>query len=86
MKNKYSIIHVYLYGMLKREINGGNRIHISKVHPIIRWAIRVPKKYQIEILNELVECKLLKKIDRDNYEILYVKVKPPIDSLGDPLW
>ena len=85
MKN--SIIHVYLYGLLKREVNGGNQIHISKIHPIVKWAIRVPRKYQFEVIKELVELRLLKKLDRDNYEILTVRIKhAPLDSLGDPLW
>jgi len=84
---KSSIIHIYLYGLLKREVNGGNRIHISKIHPIIKWSIRVPRKYQFEVIKELVELGLLKKLDRDNYEIQSVQIKnPPIDSLGEPLW
>lgn len=84
---KTSIIHIYLYGMLKREVNGGNLIHISKIHPIIKWAVRLPRKYQFEVIKELVEFGLLKKIGRDNYEILTVRIKtPPIDSLGNPLW
>jgi len=81
-----SIVHYYLYGMLKREANGGNIIHISKVHPIIRWVIRVPKKYQIEIIQELVDCGYLKKLGRDNYELLPIKKRKLCDSLGDPLW
>ena len=84
---KASIIHIYLYGMIKREANGGNIIHISKIHPVIKWAIRLPRKYQIEVIKELVDCGYLKKIGRDNYEILTVNIKnPPCDSLGDPLW
>jgi len=72
--------------MIKREVKGGNIIHISKIHPIIRWAIRVPRKYQTEIIKELTNLSLLKKIDRDNYEILSCRYKSPIDSLGEPLW
>ena len=84
---KCSIIHLYLYGMLKREVGGGNIIHISKIHPIIKWSIRIPRKYQREIIKEMIDYGLLKKIGRDNYEIITVKIKtPPCDSLGEPLW
>jgi len=84
---KYSVIHIYLYGLFKREIRGGNLIHISKMHPIIKWVIRLPRKYQRDIIAELVEVGLIKKIDRDNYEIVTCKIKrPPVDSRGEPLW
>jgi len=72
--------------MIKRVVKGGNIIHISKIHPIIRWAIRVPRKYQTEIIKELTNLHLLRKIDRDNYEILSCRHESPIDSLGEPLW
>lgn len=83
---KHSVVHIYLYGLIKREVQGANLIHISKIHPIIKWVIRLPRKYQFDILRELVQEGFLKKIDRDNYEIITCRVKPPCDSLGDPLW
>lgn len=83
---KYSIVHIYLYGLLKREVCGGNLIHISKIHPIVKWVIRLPRKYQRDIIHELVDCGLLKKIDRDNYEIITCRLRAPVDSLGSPLW
>lgn len=81
-----SVIHLYLYGMFKREINNGNIIHISKMNPVIKWAIRVPRKYQIEIIKEMVDCGLLKKLSRDNYELITTRTKTLYDSLGEPLW
>lgn len=73
--------------MIKREVNGGNIIHISKVKPIVKWAVRLPKQYQVEVIKELIDYGFLKKISRDNYEILTSTIKrPPCDSLGDPLW
>ena len=81
-----SVIHLYLYGMLKREIRNGNIIHISQINPVIKWAIRVPRKYQIQVIKEMVECGLMKKVGRDNYELITIKAKPLCDSLGEPLW
>lgn len=81
-----SIVHIYLYGMLKREANGSTIIHISRIHPIVKWAIRLPKKYQTEIVKELCDCGLLRKLDRDNYELLSCNRRAPVDSLGNPLW
>jgi hypothetical protein len=81
-----SVVHLYLYGVIKREVNGGNLIHISKIHPLIRWTVRLPRRYQKEILHELVEYGFLKKIGRDNYEILSIRKKPLCDGMGDPLW
>jgi hypothetical protein len=84
---KISIVHIYLYGMIKRKVGGGNIIQIGEIHPVIKWCVRLPRKYQAEIIKELVEAGLLKKIGRDNYEILpCLHRKPPIDSLGEPLW
>ena len=82
-----SIVHAYLYGMIKREVKGGNLVHISQIHPIIKWCIRIPRKYQLEVIRELVALGFLKKIGRDNYEISTIKIRKPLcDSLGDPLW
>lgn len=81
-----SIIHFYLYGMLKRKMRGGNIIHISQINPIIRWTIRIPKKYMLDIIDELIECNLIKKLKKDNYEIITINRNPLRDSLGEPLW
>ena len=72
--------------MLKRELDGGNIIHISKINPILRWSIRIPRKYHTTIINEMVSCHLLKHLSRDDYELLYCSKKPLCDSLGEPLW
>jgi len=81
-----SIIHLYIYGMLRRAVNGGNIIHISQIHPVVKWIIRVPKKYQLEIIKELIACGYLKKRSRDDFEIAPIVCKPLSDSLGEPLW
>ena len=82
-----SIIHIYLYGLIKREAGGGNIIHISKVHPIIKWYIRLPKKYLTDITREMIELGLLKKINRDKFEIMNIHRRlPPTDYMGEPLW
>jgi hypothetical protein len=86
-----SIIHVYLYGILKREIKGinggGNIIHIKQINPIIKWYVRLPRKYQYDVIREMLDLGLLKRLGRDNFELVSVsKYKPPIDSLGEPLW
>lgn len=82
-----SVIHSYLYGMLKRESKGSITIHISQIHPIVKWYIRMPKKIQVETIQELVECGYLKKISRDNYELINIENKKALcDSLGEPLW
>jgi len=84
MKN--SVVHLYLYGLLKREACGGNIIHISKINPIVKHTNRIPRKYQVEIVKEMVDAGLLKRLDRDNYEIVTCHIKPLYDSLGDPLF
>ena len=85
-KVKESVLHLYLYGLFKREIGGGNRIHISQIHPIVKWAIRVPRKIQKDFIDELVEVGLLTKVGRDTFELVTIKRKPLCDSLGNPLW
>ena len=84
--NKCSLIHIYIYGMLKRKVKGGNIIKISEIMPIIKWCVRMPNRYRRDIIKEMCEFGLLKKLSRDNYEILNVRNKPMIDSLGHPLW
>ena len=81
-----SIIHLYLYGRIKQEAMGSKIIHISKIHPIVKWVIRLPRKYQREVVKELITCGYLKKVGRDNYEIPKITRIPPCDSLGQPLW
>jgi len=83
---KNSRTHIQLYGLIRRDANGSRIVHISKIHPIIKSTVRIPRKYQKEIIDELVEAGLLRKIDRDNYEILSTTIKPPLDSLGEYLW
>jgi len=81
-----SLIHIYIYGMLKRKVRGGNIIRVGEIMPIIKWCIRMPHKYRRDILKELCDARLLKKLNRDNYEILRTNKKPMTDSLGDALW
>lgn len=84
---KTSIVHVYIYGMLKRKVNGGNIIQLGEIHPIIKWCVRLPRKYQKIIINEMIEAGLMKKVGRDNYELhSCLRRKAPLDSLGNPLW
>jgi len=77
--------HNYIYGLIRRESNGGF-IHISQIHPVIKWYIRLPKKYQHDFIQELITFELLKKVGRDNFEVLPLNHSPPIDSHGNPLW
>lgn len=86
MKGKASIIHIYIYGMLKRKVRGGNIIRTGEMLPIIKWCVRMPQRYKRDILKELVDVGLLKKLSRDNYELLNTRIKPMTDSLGDALW
>lgn len=83
---KVSIVYVYLYGMMKREAGMDNNIHIGKIHILLKWTIRIPKKYHMKIINEMEELGILKKICRDNYKIQKLRIKPLLDSLGEPLW
>jgi hypothetical protein len=82
---KVSIVHIYVYGILKRKVNG-NIISSKEIKPIIRWWIRIPKKYHNDFLKEMESCNLIKRLGRDNYEILSCSFKAPCDSLGFPLW
>ena len=74
--------------MLKREAQGHHFIHISKINSIIKWTVRIPKKYHNIILKELVELGLVIKCNkgRFDYIINHVNHKSPSDSLGHPLW
>ena len=81
-----SLIHIYIYGMLKRKVNGGNIIRIREIMPIVKWCIRIPNKYRRDIIKEMCDYGLLKKLSRDNYEILTIRKKAMTDSLGHPLW
>ena len=80
------IVYIYIYGMLKRKVKGGNLIRTSEILPIIKWCVRMPHKYRRDILKEMCKAGLLKKLSRDNYELLRTKFEPMTDSLGDVLW
>ncbi len=82
---KYSIIHLYLYGRIKKG-SDNDIITLSKMKPIIKWIVRLPHKYHNEIISELVACGFLKKITRDDYKIININKSPLCDSVGEPLW
>ena len=88
-KPKKPLIYLCIYGRIKkREANGENAciVHISKISPIIRETARIPRRYHLDVLKELVDYGLLRKINRDNYAVLPLDTKPLCDSLGEPLW
>jgi len=70
--------------MLKRK--GGNIIRIREIMPIVKWCVRMPQKYRRDIIKEMCDYGLLKKLSRDNYELLRIRNKVMTDSLGHPLW
>ena len=86
---KVPIAYLYVYGMLMKENGkGGNVIHVSKINPIIKWYIRIPKKYHYKFIEDMADFGLLKRLGRDSFELVGSKrfKKAPIDSLGEPLW
>lgn len=83
---KGSVIHLYLYGMIRRKCKNNRVIHISKIRPIVKWTTRLPEKYRMQIVQELVECGFLRKLTRDDYEIVHHNITPLSDSIGRPLW
>lgn len=99
---KIPITHLIIYGEIKRKGNGAKIISIHDIRPIIKWRIRIPVKYHFEVIKEMCYFGLLKKLSRDDYEIIecnkltYLAVrdgdiyqyqgKPPVDSLGEPFW
>jgi len=84
--DKIPITHLIIYGELIRKGKGCRILSVSEIHPIIKWRIRIPRKYQFIIITELIQFGLLKKVGRDNYEILNCPYKSPVDSLGEPFW
>lgn len=82
-----NIIHIYIYGVLKREFKDKVSITIQDIKKNLKWYIRIPKRYQDEVIKEMVELGLLIKINRDNYVLIpNIKECAPIDSYGTPLW
>lgn len=83
---KIPITYLIIYGEIRKKGNGSKVVSIDDIKPIVRWRIRIPKKYQFCVVEELIDYGLLKKLGRDNYEILPCYRKAPIDSLGEPFW
>lgn len=86
---KCSIIHLYLYGILKRSVENGNIILLKDIHAMMKWFIKFPKKYHNTILKEMVCLGLLKRRDRETYEIITIinkNYQAPSDGYGEPLW
>lgn len=83
---KIPIGHLIIYGDIRRKINGSKIVHIDLIKQIIKWRNRIPEQYQFIVVKELLDYGLLKRISRDNYEILGCRNKSPIDSLGEPFW
>lgn len=91
MSNKelLSIVHKYLYGQLRRKVQG-NIITKEKINSIVRTHCHFPKQIQYEIIQEMIDLGLLHKISLAEFEIItkmsILKNKPLYDSLGNPLW
>lgn len=83
---KYSIIHLYIYGRIKKEAKNSDIITISRINPIIKWVVRIPHKYQKYIVNELIREGFLERINLEEYKIKDINKAPLYDSLGEPLW
>lgn len=84
---KISIVHIYVCGMMKKKQKHREIIHISEIYPIVNFHIRIPRKYKKQFIKELVDYGLLKKLNRDNYQIQNIHLKKSLcDSFGNPLW
>jgi hypothetical protein len=84
----YPTIYLYLYGLIRRRNKiEGSVIHISDINTIIKSSLRMSRKVQKDVPDELVKMKLLKRIDRDHFEIISIPSKfKLLDCRGDPLW
>ena len=81
-----SCTHGFTYGKFRQKFRG-NIISRNELLKIINWYYhRFPKYIQLEILNEMEKATLIKKINRDNYEIFRKDVKKYNDFYGMPLW
>lgn len=86
MLSKRPILHLYLYGLLKKEY-GEIIISRMQIRGKIGSMTRIPSKYRYRIIQEMVAFGLLKKLNRDSYILIpEVSNKSPIDSLDNPLW
>ena len=82
---EHSIAHAYVYGKVRQNIKS-NIVDRKNILKILRWYIRIPGPHQLEFLDEMEKAGLFKKISRDRYEIIRVRIKTPHDFYGNPLW
>ena len=79
-------IHEYIYGLIKRAY-GKRVINISELRVTLSKCPRMPRRYNYQVIKELIDMKLLIKIDRDNYAIKEdERLIPLFDKTGTPLW
>jgi hypothetical protein len=91
---KVGKIYLYIYGQLRKECecNFANKgdyiIRISKIHTILKWFVRLPKKYHYIIIKEMEDYGLIKKISQVHFMVIPISkiYRPLTDSLGNPLW
>jgi hypothetical protein len=91
---KKSIIHVYIYGCIRggkipgvpKPIHIGTIIERKRIEAIIGFYTQIPKKYYKTLVKEMVELRMLKRLNRDKFEILQLRKNPLTDSRGNPLW
>ena len=86
-KAKIPRLYIILYGRFKFQVGNGNIISIKDIHYVLGDR-KIPKNEHIEIIREcLEEYSLLKRINRDNFELSTIKPKKiPCDHDGIPLF
>lgn len=87
MEIKKSVIHEYTYLKLRNAARG-NHLSLPEVMKVIKWeCANIPRKYQLEFVQELIDLGMLAKINRKKYVILTIKdFRPMFDGHGLPLW
>ena len=87
--NNLPIPRVYLviYGRLKNKILQGNICDVNELKEVIRMTAKMTEKERKLCIEDLILFRLLKRISRDRFELLNLRIKEkPCDFSGNPLW
>ena len=79
-----SVAHRFVYDTIRAKIKG-NISDRKRILEILRWIVRMPGPHQEDFLKEMVRIGMLKRINRDRYEILRYNTRRSKDFYGNEI-
>lgn len=79
-------MHLYLYAKLKAFYPDTIILTNEEIRKVLNRTFMVPKKTKDGFLKEMEKMNLMRKVNKQKWQIVQRKVREVTDSYGNPLW